>query len=216
MLKKGIFVNFEGIDGSGTSTHVHELGRRIEKLNKYQDFVKTHEPWANSEIKRRLAEDTDAYSHPMEMANLFIPDRTKHSKLVIRPNLKAGMVILNSRYKLSTCAFQWTQGLNLYDLLEMQEDLGLVIPDITYFLDVPRTVAEQRMKDRGDPPEKFERDVEFKDKVIRAYNALIGLAQVDERLFGKVVRINGNRSIDDVANDVYKEFLDIYNERPRI
>jgi len=216
MLKKGIFVNFEGIDGSGTSTHVHRLEDRIEKLDKYQDVLRTHEPWENREIKKRLQKDEDAFSHPNEMVKLYVPDRTRHSKVLLRPNVNAGVIILNSRYKLSTCDFQWTQGLDLYKLLEMQEDIGLIIPDINVFLDVPQKVAEQRLIQRGDPLEKFEKNKDFVAKAIKAYHALVKIGQVDERIFGKIVRINGNRPIEVVANDVYKEFMKIYNKAEHI
>ena len=50
--KKGLFIVFEGIDGSGKETQMLELARYIRQRNKYQDVIITHEPWQNDEIKK--------------------------------------------------------------------------------------------------------------------------------------------------------------------
>ena len=211
MASQGLFIVFEGIDGSGTSTHVHELEERIEELNKYQDVLRTHEPWKSQEIKRKLENDRDAYSGAMEMAKLYIEDRVEHTRKLIRPNLKTGVVILDSRYKMSTCAYQWTQGVSLDELMQMHEHRGLLTPDLTFFLDVPREVAQERVRGAREKLEKFEKNSEFIDKLVHAYQELVQMAEADSTLFGRVVKINGNRGIDGVANDIYKEFLGVYS-----
>ena len=101
--------------------------KRIERLNKYQDILRTHEPWRNKKIKRKLEEDKDAYSDPEKTAHLFVEDRTDHSYILIRPNLLMGTDVFCSRYKMSTCAFQQTQGVPLEKLLEMHENRGVTI-----------------------------------------------------------------------------------------
>ena len=95
MSEKGLFIVFEGIDGAGSSTHVHKLSEKLEELNKYQDILRTHEPWRSKEIKRRLQEDPEAYSGGLEMAELYVEDRVEHIRKLIRPNLKAGVVVLD-------------------------------------------------------------------------------------------------------------------------
>jgi dTMP kinase len=155
-MKQGRFIVFEGIDGSGTSTHVHKLAERIEQADKYQSVLRTHEPWQSAEIKRKLEQEVDAYSNPAEMMGLYIDDRANHTKKLIRPTLKAGVVVLNSRYKMSTCGYQWAQGMNLHEILEMQEDRGILTPDLTYFLDTPQDVAAERIRRTRPKLEKFE------------------------------------------------------------
>ena len=209
MTKRGLFVVFEGIDGSGTSTHVHKLVERIEKINKYQDVLRTHEPWNNGEIKRKLEQDKDAYSDAIEMAELYVGDRTEHTRHIIRPSLESGIIVLCSRYKMSTCAYQWAQGVRLNDLLSMHENRGLLTPDLTFFLDVPREVAEERIK-RRKTTEKFEKDSEFTEKLIRAYNILTQMSEVDQKTFGKIARINGNRRVEEVSDDVFSGFMQVY------
>jgi dTMP kinase len=211
MAKRGLFFVIEGIDGSGTSTHIHRLTERIEEIDKYQDVLRTHEPWKNKEIKTKLQQDRDAYSDPLEMTDLYIDDRAKHTYRLIRPNLEAGAIILNSRYKMSTCSYQWAQGIPLFKLLEMHEHRGILTPDLTFFLDIPIEVSDERIRNRGQPQEKFEGNPEFVDRLTSAYKALVHMSEVDPRIFGRVVRIDGNREIEDVAEDIFSEFKIFYN-----
>ena len=210
MQRRGLFIVFEGIDGSGTSTHVHELDEKIEELDKYQDVLRTHEPWRNKEIIKKLQEDSEVYSDGLEMAELYIDDRVKHVRRVISPAKKAGMIVLCSRYKMSTCSFQWAQGVPLHQLLSMHEDRGLLTPDLTFFLDVPKKVAQERIRKNRKKLEKFEKNSEFIDKLINNYEVLVQMSKADPRIFGKVIRINNNREIEDVAEHIYQEFLKIY------
>jgi dTMP kinase len=211
MQKKGLFVVFEGIDASGKNFHLHNLEKRIEDLNKWQDVVRTHEPWKSSEIKKKLENEKDAYSSAEDIAELYIEDRARHTHKLIRPNLEAGAVVLCSRYTLSTCAYQWAQGLNLPELIKMHEHRGILIPDLTIFLDVQEGEAAQRRTARTISLEKFEYDPIFINKLINAYQSLIHMSEVDRSIFGKVVVINGNRQTEKVADDVYQEFLKIYH-----
>ena len=210
--KRGLFIVFEGIDGSGTSTHVHRLSEKVEILDKYQDILRTHEPWRNKEIKRKLEEDKDAYSDPEKMAQLYVADRVDHSYRLIDTNLNAGAIVICSRYKMSTCAFQQAQGISLDKLLEMHEYRGVLTPDIVFFLDVSREVAEERIKKRGIPQEKFERDRKFIEKVIENYRNLIELSRKNMDIFGRVERINTEKPIEEASKEVYQKFLRVYQE----
>lgn len=208
-MQKGVFIVFEGIDGSGTSTHVHKLEERIEQLNKYQDVLRTHEPWRSSEIKKKLEHDKDAYSDGAKMAELYVEDRIDHTKKIITPNLRENVVVLCSRYKMSTCAYQWTQGVELEDLFKMHQNRGILTPDLTFLLDVPNEVAEERLKLR-EKMEKFEANREFRKKLISAYHNLFNMSNLVQDIFGNVVKIDVNREIEDVAEDIFQEFLTVY------
>jgi dTMP kinase len=207
----GLFVVFEGIDGSGEDTQLDILYKKIKKWDKYQDVSATHEPWRNKEIKRKLETDKDAYSDAEEMTELYIGDRTDHTYIRILPNLAHEGIVLCSRYKMSTCAFQQAQGIPLDRLLKMHGHRGIIRPDITFFLDVEREVAAKRIKSR-EKQEKFERDSEFIDRVIANYRSLYELSKTDIDLFGRVIKIDGNPDIDTVAGSIEKVFLPFYRE----
>ena len=88
-----------------------------------------------------------------------------------------------------------------------------MIPDITYFLNVTLEVAERRTRNRKKKLEKFERNREFKNKLTNAYSALIHMSEVDQTIFGKVVKIDGSESINEITDNLYNEFLDVYNSK---
>ncbi len=205
--KKGMFIIFEGVDGSGKSTQLIELIKRIENLDKYQDIVKTHEPWKSKEIKKKLAEDKDAYSDGIKMARLYIDDRINHSE-EIDEFLSKGYFVLCDRFKLSTCAYQWTQGVDLYKLLKMHEYNKIITPDLNIFIDVPVEDAIERLSKRG-VKEKFE-DWKFQRNLASYYKSLISREDA-KNLFGDVAEINGRGSVDEVAERVRNVFDPFYN-----
>jgi len=133
-VKRERFIVFEGIDGAGTSTQLIESVRYLESLDKYQDVLRTHEPWKSGEIKRKLAEDRDAYSDGLKMAELYVQDRIQHTKELVQPILDKGVFVLSDRYSMSTCAYQSTQRVDLNELIKMHDLSRVLVPDITFLL----------------------------------------------------------------------------------
>lgn len=207
--KRGLFVVFEGIDGAGTSTQLIKLVDYLESLDKYQDVLRTHEPWKSSEIKRKLVEDKDTYSNGLKMAELYVQDRLKHAHELIGPNLERGVLVLSDRYSMSTCAYQSTQGVDLEILIGMHRKDKILIPDITFFVDVSADVARERILARGNNLEKFEKDLEFSKKLVENYQKLSYSSKYIFP-FGKVVRVNGEQNKEKVSSDIQREFLKVY------
>lgn len=209
--KRGLLVVIEGIDGAGTSTQLPLLTSHIKRLSKYNDVLETHEPWKSEEIKEKIISDEDAYSNGLKMAELFVEDRTEHTSKLIKPNLEQGVFILSDRYSMSTCAYQWAQGIELSILLEMHENRDIITPDMTLYMDVSANLASDRMKKRGRSLEKFERDIEFSKKLVECYRNLIELNKNDKLFFGNVVQINGNQTIEEVSRDIREAFNELYD-----
>ncbi len=205
--KRGMFIVFEGIDGSGKNTQLIKLIEHIEKLDKYQDIIKTHEPWKNKEIKKKIQEDKEAYSDGIQMAKLYVKDRIAHSE-EIKNQLDKIYFVLCDRYKMSTCAYQWTQGVDLYRLLKMHENEKIIQPDLTLFIDISADIALKRVSKRNDSKEKFE-DWKFQKDLVSHYHSLIE-RQDCKNLFGKVISVNGRGSIDEVAEKVRNVFYPFY------
>ncbi len=207
--KKGLFIVFEGIDGSGKGTQLSELIKHLDGLNKYIDIIKTHEPWRSYEIKRKLEEDKEAYSDGITMAKLYVEDRINHS-LEIKAKLNERYFVLCDRYKMSTCAYQWTQGVDLEELFKMHEDDRILIPDLTLFIDVNAEIAQERREKRGTKYEKFEY-VKFQSELRRNYLSLIERQDCSD-IFGEVCMINGRGSVEEVSDRVRNAFMVVYSK----
>ncbi|QQG38979.1 MAG: dTMP kinase [Candidatus Woesearchaeota archaeon] len=211
-MKRGLFVVFEGVDGSGKETQMLELARDIRRRSKYNGVLLTHEPWQSEEIKRRLAADKDAFSDGEAMSRLFVDDRVFHSTALLTPVLGLGTHVLGDRYSMSTCAYQWTQGIPVEAIVRMHTDKGpyLLTPDLTILLEVSLDIGMERMKRRGDPPEKFE-NRDFQARLIESYQRLCVMARTTHKdFFGSVALIDGNRPIEEVAAGVRAAFDPVY------
>lgn len=209
MVKKGLFIVFEGIDGAGTSSQLIKLVKHVEDRNKYQDVLRTHEPWNNEEIKKRLREEKDAYSHVKTMSKLFINDRMLHSFNLIEPNIKLGVLVLCDRYSMSTCAYQTAQGADLDELIKDHKTRPILIPNYTFFFDVSADIAQERILKRNCAKEKFE-VLEFQRKVVENYRSLAKTTNSEYGIFGEVIKIDAERSISEVTEQINTEFDRIY------
>lgn len=174
--KKGIFITFEGPDGSGKSTHVNLV--RDYLTSKGYDCVTTREP-GGTKIGEKLR---DILKDPALNEKLSIETevlllqtaRAQHVHEVILPALEKGKVVLCDRYADSSTAYQGIGrgiGKDVICILNDFATSGLV-PDITILLDVPPERGLKRADDR-DPSQKKDRfeeqAVDFHQKVRNAF-----------------------------------------------
>ncbi len=209
-MKRGYFVTFEGIDGSGKTSQIGRLADYIRGKNKYQDVLLTREPtWRAEELKKKLQNDAETLSDGLSMAQLFVEDRKIHTNEQIVPALEQNVFVICDRYALSTCAYQLTQGVNLDVILELHEIAGTIKPDVTFYIDVPLQIAEERMQKRGENREKFEKSKTFTQELTLNYHYLTVQSASDERIrnvIGNVICIDGKSTIEVVEKQVRKEF----------
>lgn len=199
----GKFIVFEGIDGCGKSTQFSLFSKYLFEKSKYNHLVLTREPYKSREIRRVMAEDKDAYSNPEKCAELFISDRKRHISEIISPSLNKNLIVLCDRYKYSTLAYQWTQGLDVISLIEKHK--GMPIPGLVFLIDIPVNVALERMKIQADGREgKFESDSEFLKKLRENYINLQKILNLEP-----ILLIDGNQPVEKVHSDIVK----IYEER---
>ncbi len=175
MPKKRGFIVFEGIDGSGLSTHSELLRTWLQK--KGYPVYWSDEPTdglIGSLIRQILKGHTDVVSRQDILALLFAADRIWHvkqygydphqkSKKGIDTALKEGNIVISNRYLLSSLAYQsgpppnqnhghsdrpeYSLDMNWVDLVNhpMNGEQVLVDPDLVIFLDVPPEISLKRI-----------------------------------------------------------------------
>jgi len=211
MTKRGLFVVFEGIDGSGKSTQIEMLAHHIRKLDKYNEYLLAREPtFGAEELRRKLAQDKNAFSDGDEMALLYVNDGARHLGELIEPVLKAGRIVLCDRYKLSTYAYQETQGVSRARLEDMHHLVGIYNPDLTFLIDVDAEVAHKRRIFRGEKLDKFEQG-DFQGKLIEKYRELVDYSRENPNFVGCVKVINGHKSKEDVFELIRTVFDSVYH-----
>ena len=146
MAKRGVFIVFEGIDGSGKSTHIKALAEELRSQG--YSVLQTSEPSKDriGNFIRRYAERNDSRLTPETEALLFAADRFEHVKTVIEPALRKGRIVISDRYLYSSLAYQGAGGLEVDWIREMNRFAPK--PDLGILLDILPEFSLQRVNRR--------------------------------------------------------------------
>jgi dTMP kinase len=144
----GLFVAFEGGDGSGKSTQARLLAEWLEH-DQGHEVLLTREPGATA-VGRQLRELLLGHTNelgPRAEALLFAADRAHHVHSLVRPGLQRGAIVITDRYSDSSVAYQGAgrelDGDDIARVSRWATD-GLV-PDLTVLLDLPIEIQRVRM-----------------------------------------------------------------------
>ena len=150
----GLFITFEGPEGSGKSTHIRRLKEWLEAQGR--KCVITREPGGTAiaetlrEIVKYHNEDEKIYDETELL--LFEASRAQHVRHLIEPALERGEIVLCDRFADSSTAYQGyarglgpdtVRGLNAYAI-------GDCVPDLTLILDIPPEIGLQRTIERSE------------------------------------------------------------------
>lgn len=143
-----MFVTFEGIDGSGKTTLLQALAKQRQETK----ICLTREPGDSMLGKRLRAIVLDAKTQLDARAELFLflADRAQHVAELVRPALARGEIVFCDRYTDSTLAYQGAaRGLDQETLLALNRLASHSLePDLTFLLDLPVAMAQERMRQR--------------------------------------------------------------------
>ncbi|MCK4455813.1 MAG: dTMP kinase [Thermoplasmata archaeon] len=194
--KRCSFITAEGIDGCGKTTISKFICEWLR--SKGFDVVFTVEPtttWIGDSVKRGFSEGVHAFTEAL----LFMADRAQHT-LQIKEWVSEGKVVVSDRYIDSTLAYQGAslQSEGMEDAVEWLKNASapyVLVPDITFLLQVNPEVAMQRISNRSKMT-KFEK-LNFLVEVDRVYRSL---SESKERF--RIV--DASQILEDVKGDVVK------------
>jgi dTMP kinase len=169
-VKRGTLVAFEGLDGSGKSTQIAALARRLRARG--LDVVVTKEP-TDGVWGRRIRAMAASAAHPDRDEELrwFVEDRREHVKAVIAPALAAGHVVLTDRYFLSTVAYQGARGHDPVRLLR-ESEAEFPRPDLAILLELDPASGLARVGRRGAAPEPAFEERSYLERVAAVFRSL--------------------------------------------
>lgn len=196
MAARGVFITFEGGDGSGKSTQIQSVREWFESRGR--EVIVTREPGGTelgTEIRRLVQngpEDVDARTEAL----LYAADRAYHVATVIGPALERGAVVLGDRYIDSSLAYQGAArslGVDEIASLSAWATQGLY-PSLTFLLDLPPEVGARR---RTDAPDRMEREsMDFHERVRHQY---LRLADAEPE---RIVVIDAVGTVDEVFSEI--------------
>ncbi len=203
---KGLFITFEGPEGSGKSTHCKLLAEALEQRGVQSVLVREPGGTAVGEAIRQIIKsdfDGQAMCHLTELF-LFEAARAQLVMELIEPALTQGRVILCDRFTDSTVVYQgYGRGLDKEMIFKLNKvATNNLQPDITFLLDVPAEEGLKRINKRGVNDRIEKEQIDFHQRIRSGYLELA-------RMFPHRFRvIDSSGSEDEVHQQILKIVLD--------
>jgi len=203
--KRGWFITFEGMDGSGKTTQMHRLAARLREQGR--TVLETTEPGGppiSMKIRRILLDSANQELCSEAELLLYFASRAQNVAEWILPALDRGEVVVSDRFTDSSLVYQgYGRGLGS----KAVEDLDRVAcrglqPDLTLLVDVDAeaSLARARARNAAEPHCETRMDdqsIEFHRKVYDAYHELA--AREPER----VKLVNGRAGLDSIEQEIW-------------
>jgi len=188
VTEKGFFICIEGLDKSGKTTQSRLLVGSLRR--KGFDAVYTTEP-SSGEVGKFIREYVLRRKQRLPViveSLLFAADRVDHTEREIKTLLDKRKIVVSDRYLYSSLAYQGAAGLDIEWIMQINR-LALT-PNLAIYLDIPIEVMSQRCRSDKSVMEY----PEVQRKVQEVYMRLVHE--------GKMIPINANRPIEEVAKDI--------------
>lgn len=191
----GTFISFEGIDGSGKSTHLRLLAAFLRQQG--HEVLATREPGGTPLGLRLRAALLDAQEHvdPLTELLVFAADRAQHVRVLLRPALAGGRIVLTDRYADATVAYQGAGRGFAPELISEIVELATegLKPELTLLFDLSVKDCARRTRRRTNDRESGDRlDAETEDFHTRVRQAYLRLAAAEpDRV--RIIETSGSR-----------------------
>jgi len=200
--KKGLLISFEGGEGSGKTTQICKLRRRLTKEG--LDVVVLREPGGTAiseQIRNVVLSPKNVGMAFTTEVFLFQAARSQIYREIVLPSLKTGKIVLMDRSRDSSVVYQGMVRGYGKEMIEKFNDISTkkTYPDITILLDIPVKVGLSR-KVKIPDINRFEmEDMGFHEKIRKAY---LSLAKGEAKKRWLIV--DANRSIEEMKDDIWK------------
>ncbi|HEY7751101.1 MAG TPA: dTMP kinase [Ignavibacteriaceae bacterium] len=199
-----MFITFEGIDFCGKSTQIDLLKDYLVEKKKKVEVIREPGGTEISEKIRTLLLDNKIENMYRETELfLFASSRAQLVREKIRPYLEKGFYVISDRYHDSSTAYQgYGRGIPIDEIQNVHNlTIGSTLPDITFYIDIPVGVANERKKKKLKG--KLDRielgDMDFYNRVRSGY---LEIARKEAR----VKIIDGTQTIETINNQIISEF----------
>lgn len=208
-MMKGIFITFEGIEGSGKSTQLSMLNKWLVDIG--HDVVATREP-GGTKIGEKIREllrsgsKNDVFSPRTELM-LFEASRAQHMEEIVLPALNNGKIVLCDRFFDSTTVYQGVARAIDTDIVHILNDFSSFEkkPDLTIILDIDVDESMNRLIKRETSKDRIEQeDRKFFENVRNGY---LSLAQNNERFFVIDGSSDANSIQQKIRDELSKRFF---------
>lgn len=208
-MKQGIFLTFEGNDGSGKTTVCLKIKEELEKRG--YPVIYTREPGGSKiaeDIRSILLNTENVQMDSKTEALLYAASRRQHLVEKVIPALKENKIVLCDRFVDSSLAYQgYARGIGLDEVWNINQfAIDSYMPQKTFFLSVSMETGQKRMNIRGDKNRLDLENIAFHLKVREGYDTLI--QKYNDRIV--VIDAEGDKEI--VFQDTLKEVMKVISQ----
>ena len=203
---RGIFITFEGGDGSGKTSQINLLRQYF--IEKGKEVIITREPGGTqiSETIRNIILDiNNKEMSDLTEALLYAAARAQHVQEIIQPAIEAGKVIICDRFVDSSVVYQgYARNIGIEKITEINHIAtnGLT-PDKTFYLDLEASIGLSRKKNQTDLDRLEVEKLEFHERVIEGYRTLA------KKYEDRIIKIDATLSVEEIHEIVVRNLREI-------
>ncbi|KRE67636.1 thymidylate kinase [Paenibacillus sp. Soil750] len=212
----GIFITFEGPDGSGKTTQLKKIAQELQKLG--HDVLVTREPGGTAisdKIRSIILDPVNGEMVDQAEVLLYAASRAQHVHERILPALKAGRIVLCDRFIDASVAYQ-SYGLGVD--IEMVKNISKYASSglqatRTYMMDVPVEVSLERLNQRAGATEFTQQLDRIEQKNVEYHSRVrAGFHQIAADHPERVIMIDANRDVERIAADIWQDCKQLLEE----
>ncbi len=201
-MNRGLFITFEGLDGSGKTTQIEAFIQRLDDTGMvYQLFREPGGTVIGEKIRQILLDKEHTAMLPITELLLYSASRYQLTMNSIIPALEKSQVVICDRFYDSTTAYQgYGRGIDLNLIKQLNRAAtASLIPDLTFILDIDLDVRQRRLGKKV--LDRLEQEtIEFHKRV---RDGFMQMAHAEPE---RIILIDGNRSTDDIASEIWSHF----------
>ena len=208
-IKKGYFISFEGLDGSGKSTQIKKLNDYLRKAG--YNVVISREPGGTAigeKIREIILSPENGKMTSITEAMLYAASRAQHVDEVIKPALSEGKIVICDRFVDSSIAYQG-YGRGIRTTVETINEYATAgcMPDITFFLNADHETGTERMKNRSMDRIELEQ-ADFHNEVYKGYRDL------EKNHPDRIKGVDATKGIEEIFSEI-RAYIDALLEKGR-
>lgn len=205
---KGLFITFEGPDGSGKTSVATAVCERLTKQG--YEVVHTREPGGieiSEEIRNIILDPKNTAMDARTEALLYAASRRQHLVEKVFPAMKEGKIVICERFLDSSLAYQgYGRRLGFEEVLSINLfAIENTYPDLTIYLDVDEEIGLSRLADRSFKDRLDQESIDFHHRVSEGYKEVL------KRFKDRIEIVDASQDKETVIEESMKKILELIN-----
>lgn len=207
---KGLFITFEGPDGSGKTTVATAVCERLAEMG--YDVIHTREPGGiaiSEDIRKIILDPKNTMMDAKTEALLYAASRRQHLVEKVFPAMEEGKIVICERFLDSSLAYQgFGRQLGFDEVLSINLfAIDNTYPDMTIYLDVDEQVGLDRLSNRDFKDRLDQESIDFHHRVSQGYREVL------RRFSDRITVVDASASKEEVIEESMNRVLELIHDK---